>query len=173
MQNAVVEINDSMSNGDDMNPSRPVGSAMNLHNVGASISQFSNYRKAGISVSPNRSTLGLPKDKLEQLQDKHAELEDIFRIKREFRQKENEYEKKIALQEQKIELLEMKLAETEQREKQQNNLYEKMFQALEHQGDGPTSDISVNRKFNKKPEELFNSTQMSFGKEIENMQKQL
>lgn len=87
IHNAIVEINDSMSNGDDINPARPVGSILNQHHVAASISQLSNYRKAGASVSPNRSALGLPKDKLEHLQDKHAELEDIFRIKREFRHK--------------------------------------------------------------------------------------
>ena len=49
-------------------------------------------------------------------------------------------------------------------------MYEKMFSALEN---GQQLDtINVASASRKKPEELFNSTSMSFGKEIEHMHKQ-
>jgi multidrug resistance efflux pump len=92
-------------------------------------------------------------------------------LKKEFRAKEQEYETKIAVQQQKIELLEIKVKESEERETQQRNMYEKMFTALE-QGNNPMeSHINNSSSRTKKPEELFNSTSMSFGKEIEQMQK--
>lgn len=51
-------------------------------------------------------------------------------------------------------------------------MYEKMFNALEQ---GNTQDSHGNYNNNssrkKKTEEIFNSTSMSFGKEIEHMQK--
>lgn len=52
-------------------------------------------------------------------------------------------------------------------------MYEKMFTALE-QGSQPM-DAMINNSSSrtKKPEEIFNSTSMSFGKEIEQMQKQI
>lgn len=50
-------------------------------------------------------------------------------------------------------------------------MYEKMFQALEPGSGGEASGLAS--RGGKKTEEVFNSTQMSFGKEIEQMQKQL
>jgi hypothetical protein len=48
-------------------------------------------------------------------------------------------------------------------------MYEKMFSALDN---GNLSDIKNNSASRgKKPEELFNSTSISFGKEIENIHK--
>lgn len=96
-------------------------------------------------------------------------IEELYKAKKEARAKEQEYEKKIALQEQQIELLTIQVKETEQREAQQRSMYDKMFVALET-GNG---DLTNSAGRGKKPEEMFNSTQMSFGKEIEQMQKQL
>ena len=52
-------------------------------------------------------------------------------------------------------------------------MYEKMFTALESGQQLETINANNVSGSRKKPEELFNSTSMSFGKEIEHMQKQL
>lgn len=66
------------------------------------------------------------------LQDRcNQSLEDLHRVKKEYRAKEQDYEKKIAVMKQQIELLNMQVKETEAREEQQRNMYERMFQALD------------------------------------------
>lgn len=78
------------------------------------------------------------------------------------------------MKDQKIEILEIQVKETKEREIEQKQMYEKMFSALE-QGNDTNTLRSANNSASrtKRPEELFNSTSISFGKEIENMQKQL
>lgn len=101
----------------------------------------------------------------------YVEQEAYYKLQKEFRQKEQDYLTQIALKDQKIELLKIQIKETEEREQQQKTLYEKMFSALEQGNTNEIKTLSATR--GKKPEEFFNSTTMSFGKEIENMQKQL
>lgn len=81
------------------------------------------------SISPTRSMLGLGtmphtnanKTKVDQALEERCNksIEEVNRIRREFRSKEQEYEKKIALMKQEIELLNLQVRETEQREQQQ------------------------------------------------------
>ena len=67
----------------------------------------------------------------------------------------------------------MQIKDYEQRGAQQRSMYDKMFNALET-NENETGKYTINLKsgaHSKKPEEQFNSTQMSFGKEIEEMHK--
>lgn len=165
--------------------------------------QFSALGRRKSSASPIRSVvghgggtqsaLGNNKDMVDQaLQDRcNQSLEELHRVKKEYRAKEQEYEKKIALMKQEIELLQLQVKETESREDQQRKMYERMFQALdvgvgagtsaseadvsrgiETQGSAAPGGTARDGAKRGATEDVFNSTQMSFGKEIEQIQKQ-
>jgi len=73
------------------------------------------------SISPTRSVIGLVSvnqlnnNKIDlALQERcNKSMEELHRVKTEYRAKEQEYEKKIAVQQQQIELLQMQVKETE------------------------------------------------------------
>ena len=62
-------------------------------------------------------SINLNKEKIDQaLQERcNRSIEELHRIKKEYRAKEQEYDKKIALQQQEIELLQMQTKDYEQR----------------------------------------------------------
>ena len=82
-----------------------LGISNTFQHLTSNISQHSNYKRGGghSSVSPTRSAMGLASlnnpNFIEQMQQDHRifEMDEIQRLKKEFRQKENEYETKIAL----------------------------------------------------------------------------
>lgn len=77
-------------------------------------------------MNPNKEKIDLA------LQERcNRSIEELHRVKKEYRAKEQEYEKKIAVQQQEIELLQMQIKDYEQRGAQQRSMYDKMFNALE------------------------------------------
>ena len=62
-------------------------------------------------------SINLNKEKIDlALQERcNRSIEELHRIKKEYRAKEQEYDKKIALQQQEIELLQMQIKDYEQR----------------------------------------------------------
>ena len=86
--------------------------------LGGRKSSASPLRSVVGQAGGNQSALGNNKDMVDQaLQDRCSQsLEELHRVKKEYRAKEQEYEKKIALMRQEIELLQLQVKETEARE---------------------------------------------------------